>query len=333
MFSGVKVEVSARLNQPTPEQGPKPSRPGVVKGFVCQAADDAKFDLSAQPFQLFSVGLFIFGSLFCVAAFDRAGILFSPIQDMWKDTKIFIRVIRSLTCRLAPGELGQDPTVSISPDQQREIWRKQTRESVRELPKDFPTFVVSVGDRRWFTVGLPIWTSVSLLGRGTCVWLVQEDSKGPLLVLKNTWRNVSRISESMIYGSVEGHHPALAKLHWGEDVRFPEEQRYIMTRNLRDLSPHDDIDGGDVVLHRLLLESRGRPLWEYDSDKELLQRIRAALSGTCPSSIHRLYLVDAYIYDQRMNSCASRVFCIVISALAILCFRCRLHPKQVQRAF
>jgi hypothetical protein len=69
---------------------------------------------------------------------------------------------------------------------------------------------------------------------------------------------------------------------------FPKELRYITTRNLRGPSPDDNIEGEDVFLHRLLFESRGRPLWEYDSEQELLQGIRAALSGKCPSYVARL---------------------------------------------
>ena len=270
----------------TPQQGPKFTDPKVVKPVVCQAADYARLHLSARPFQLFSIGLLIFGSEFCVAIFDRAGVLFSPIHDMWKDTEIFIRVIRSLTCHLSSVELGQDPTVTTLPDQQHEIWRNQTKDLGREAPKDFPTFVITMGGPSgpsWYTIGLPIWTSVSLLGRGTSVWLVLENGVGPVLVLKNTWRSASRVSESMIYGSIHGGHPALAKLHQGADVLFPGEQQYITARNLRSLAPGDEIDGGDILLHRLLLKSRGRPLWEYRSERELLQGIRAALSGTCPS--------------------------------------------------
>ena len=270
--------------KPTLQQGPKSKDPKVVKPVVYQAADYARLHLSARPFQLFSVGLLIFGSEFCVAIFDRAGVLFSPIHDMWEDTEILIRVIRSLTCHLSSVELGQDPTVTTLPDQQHEIWRNQTKDLGREAPKDFPTFAITMGgpgSPSWYTIGLPIWTSVSLLGRGTSVWLVRENGPGRVLVLKNTWRSVSRVSESMIYGSINGDHPALAKLHQGEDVLFPGEERYITARNLRSPAPGDKLDG-DVVLHRLLLKSRGRPLWEYHSEKELLQGIRAALSGTGP---------------------------------------------------
>jgi hypothetical protein len=86
----------------------------------------------------------------------------------------------------------------------------------------------------------------------------------------------------MIYQSIHGDHPALAELHQGKDVLFPGGQRYITARNLRNPALENKIDG-DVFLHRLLLKSRGRPLWEYRSEKELLQGIRAALSGTCCS--------------------------------------------------
>lgn len=114
--------------KPTPQQGPKATGPKVVKPLVCQAADYARLHLSTQPFQLFSVGLLVFGSQFCAAIFDCAGVLFSPIHDMWKDTETFIRVIRSLTCLLSSVELGQDPTVTTLPDQQHKLWRNQTKQ-------------------------------------------------------------------------------------------------------------------------------------------------------------------------------------------------------------
>ncbi|KAF8191385.1 hypothetical protein BJ912DRAFT_925336 [Pholiota molesta] len=239
--------------KPTPQQGPKPSKdPKVVKPLVLQAADYTRLHIS---------------------------VLFSPIHDMWNDTKTFIRVIRALTCHLSPVELGQDPTVTILPNEQHILWRIKTKDFGRWAPEDFPTFVITSGGRTWYTVGLPIWTSVSLLGRGTSIWLVRANGTGPVFVLKNTWRSVARLSESVIYGSVIGHHPALAKLHLGEDVCFPGEERYITTDNLRGPNLEDEIEGEGVILHRLILESRGRPLWEYRSEKELLEGIRAAVSA------------------------------------------------------
>jgi hypothetical protein len=263
------------------------SDPKFVKAIVCQAADHARLLHSGQPFQLFAFGLLIFGSEFCVAVFDRDGVLFSPIHDMWKDISVFIRVIRSLTCHLSDMELGQDPTVTTLSTREHLIWIDQAKELGHLAPADFPTFVISMGgssNRSWKTTGFPIWTSVSLLGRGTSIWLVRENDTGPILVLKNTWRSGSRNSESLIYGSVIGQHPALAKFREGEDVKFPGEERYITVHSLRGPSGSDEPDDGDDVgLHRLLLENRGRPIWECDSEKELLQGIRAALDGICLS--------------------------------------------------
>ncbi|KDR76948.1 hypothetical protein GALMADRAFT_246089 [Galerina marginata CBS 339.88] len=267
--------------KPTTEQGPISSDPKFVKAIVCQAADHARLLLSGQPFQLFTFGLLIFGSRFCVAVFDRDGVQFSPVHDVWEDISVLIRVIRSLTCHLSDVEFGQDPTVATLSNREHLIWIKQAKELGHLALADFPTFVIAMGgssNRSWKTIGIPIWTSVSLLGRGTSIWLVREDDTGPILVLKNTWRRDSRNSESLIYRSVIGQHPALAKFREGQDVKFPGEERYITVHNMR--GPSDDPgDGGDVGLHRLLLENRGRPIWECDSEKELLQGIRAALTA------------------------------------------------------
>ncbi|TFK36489.1 hypothetical protein BDQ12DRAFT_241892 [Crucibulum laeve] len=266
--------------KPTPQQGPKSTDPDIVKPIVAQAADYARLHMSARPFQLFSIGLLIFGSQFCVAIFDRGGVRFSPIHDMWTDTGIFIRVVRSLTCHLSSVELGQDPSVQILPDEDRRQWIKDTAELVYKVSESFPTYAITTGSQDspcWYTIGFPLWVSLSLLGRGTSIWLVQEKGTDNTFVLKNAWRSAGRSPESNIYRSVKGKHPALAEFHDGGDVVFPGHPgRYITVDNLRGISPSSE---GDVVLHRLLLHSIGRPLWEYSSEKELLQGIRAALSA------------------------------------------------------
>ncbi|KAF9481330.1 hypothetical protein BDN70DRAFT_992011 [Pholiota conissans] len=260
-------------------KGPKPKNPKAVRPLVCQAADFARSHLSGRPFHLFSVGLLIFGSEFCVAIFDRAGVLFSPIHDMWNDTEIFIRVIRSLTCCLSPIELGHDPTVTILSEPKHKLRIIEIRRLGHSAPEDYPIYIISACGRLWYTIGLPIWTSVTLLGRGTSVWLVQERGVGPLFVLKNTWRNPCQLSESAIYGAVEGYHPALAKFYDGGDVFFLGEDRFISACNLRGAPSVTDSREKDVILHRLILETQGRPIYEYTSEKELLLGMRAALSA------------------------------------------------------
>lgn len=100
--------------KPTTEQGPGPLDTS-LKDVIVQAADYARLHMSARPFLLFSIGVLICGSDFCVGIFDRDGITFSPVYNMWDSLTdgppIFIRLIRSLTCNLSSVEMGVDPTV------------------------------------------------------------------------------------------------------------------------------------------------------------------------------------------------------------------------------
>jgi hypothetical protein len=264
--------------KPTEADGPVPSDPKTIKEIVVQAADYARLHMSARPFQLFSVGLLIFGSQFCVAIFDRDGIQFSPIKDMWDDVHAFVRVIRRLACDMSPAQLGQDPTVRILSNGEAVPWQKRAKEM--GLQK-FPTYAVTMGTgtRCWYTLGPPIWSSLSLLGRGTAIWRVCDASKpGKSLVLKNAWRSGERLAESIIYQAIHGSHPGVAEYEFGSDVVFPGSDRLISVNNLRDTTSNNAITK-TPILHRLLIATIGRPLWEYTSDLELLLGIRSALKG------------------------------------------------------
>ncbi|THH18784.1 hypothetical protein EW146_g2276 [Bondarzewia mesenterica] len=278
-------------------QGPRPqgSTPTAVHEIVAQAADYARLHVSARPFVLFSVGLLIYGSGFCVGIFDRAGVTFSPQKDMWDDTEDFIRVVRSLACELTAVELGQDPSV-------RELDRPTT-ERLTGLTGDefYPSFLVDpIGDdgRRWCTIGHPMWSSLSLLGRGTIIWRVKAYTDAGLseteMILKTAWRGSKRDPESAIYQTVKGTSGGLARYLVGGDVKDsrpdlrvsrvrrqqgwdPREDTVITVRSLRG----DAVDAfaETPVLHRLIIATVGRPLWTYTSDLELLKGMRAALDG------------------------------------------------------
>jgi len=63
-------------------------------------------------------------------------------------------------------------------------------------------------------------------------------------------------------------------------VMFGLPDTPITVQNLRGKVVHDlDIDPPTPVLHRLVLGTIGRPLWEYTSDLDLLTGFRAALQG------------------------------------------------------
>ncbi|KAH9943551.1 hypothetical protein B0H21DRAFT_491393 [Amylocystis lapponica] len=206
-----------------------------------------------------------------------------PYLDMWADVRMFIRVIRRLTRDMTPVELGQDPTVRMLSDAEAGEVRRRAEAIGTHLTGavDYPTYAVTMGKRVrcWYTLGAPIWTSLSLLGRGTEVWRVC-DSADPnrLLVLKSAWRSSDRPAEAMLYEGISGKHPGVADYDVGADIVFPGAvERVISVKNLRDSSCDDAKD--TPILHRLLTRTYGRSMWEYDSELELLKGFRAALEG------------------------------------------------------
>ena len=107
------------------------------------------------------------------------------------------------------------------------------------------------------------------------------------MILKTAWRNLNsaRTSESYIYLSIETPNPrGLAEFECGGDVRFPGLAGFPITmRNLRVDIFHrtfgDDFNQPTMVLHRLILCTVGRPLWEYALDRDLLTGFCDALEG------------------------------------------------------
>ena len=267
--------------KPSNKQGPKPASSGTIPPIVTQSADYARLFMSARPFMLFCVGILIFGTGFCVGIYDRDGITFSPLFDMFEDTATLIRVVRTLGCNLSVEELGLDPTVRVLTDRETQRLTVNT---------EYPSAVVSScgnDSRQWCTIGPPIWTSLSLLGRGTNVWRVREyvgdgnedpHVRGNEMIMKTAWRSSARTSESDIYMSIDQPPEGLAKFECGGDVwsaGYP-----ITVQNLRGKAVHAlDIDPPTPVLHRLVLGTVGRPLWEYTSELNLLTGYRAALQG------------------------------------------------------
>ncbi|KAL7277933.1 hypothetical protein ACG7TL_007881 [Trametes sanguinea] len=246
-----------------------------VSRILTQVAHYARLHLSARPFSVFSVSIMIFGCDFCVSIFDRGGAQVSPIYNMFRNSDTFIRVIRSVTRILSDGELGRDPSVSLAP-------------SSVSSSSDGPAWIVgAVGSdrRQWCTTGRAIWSSLSLFGRATAVWPVREINEhnelvGDAMILKSTWRSSDRDPESFVYQNIKGSHPGLAKFIAGGDAVFPshdENQEAITVHSLRGVP----VSHGErtKVLHRLLIESVGKPVWMYETDRELLEGLIGALKG------------------------------------------------------
>ncbi|KAI0667138.1 hypothetical protein C8Q78DRAFT_389290 [Trametes maxima] len=261
--------------RPSSLQHPYPaSEGGLARPILTHAANFARLHLSARPFLLFSVCLLVFGGDFCVCIFDRAGARVSPKFNMWRDLDTFIRVVRSMTRHLTKIELGHDPSVSLAPS------------TLQSSSLNYPAWIIDpIGSdlRRWCTVGAPVWSSLSLFGRGTFVWYVRELSAagelvGPVMILKSAWRSSQRDPESSIYQSVRGSHPGLAKCIAGADVvPFLGSLEKVTTHFLRDrpLKPDDKTK----ILHRIVIGTTGRPIWMYETEEQLLDGLISALEA------------------------------------------------------
>lgn len=243
--------------------------------------------MAARPFQLFTIGLLIFGMRFCVAIHDRGGITFSPEAGLNNDQglELFVRIVRRMACDMTPVELGQDPTAQqLAPDNPAAArLREDALSHHLNAPAGLPTYSVSLGGlhkRRWGTVSV-VWSSIELLGRGVTVQIVRElvngVPTGDFKIMKTSWRRSDRIPESEVYKAFDDGHPAVAKFDIGTDVYLPgSSEQKIRISSLRGASPAD----GDLILHRLILSSVGRPIWEYSSEEELLRGLKAAVLGS-----------------------------------------------------
>jgi hypothetical protein len=265
--------------------GPNPADGTTLTGLAAQLADMARLHLAARPFMRYSVNLTVCGSIFNLAIFDRAGGVVSKDYNINKDLDTFIRVIRRLGRDLDAYDLGLDRTVV--PLHPLGGWRK------------FPEFQVMVGGSTYITQGVPLWQSTSLVGRGTFVWVVklevdgEQDGKGrpKTFILKNAWRACARLAESTVYKmlysatqestshltNLEG----VAKFVDGGDV-FDSQQPNDMIK----VSSHRNGFGkpinenDDPALHRLVLASHGRKLYEFVTFSQLMRAAKQMSSGT-----------------------------------------------------
>ncbi|KAI0935651.1 hypothetical protein AcV5_004012 [Taiwanofungus camphoratus] len=247
-------------------------RTKTVKQVVAQAADYARLILCARPFQLYVLGLLIYGDNYCMAMFDRGGVILSKEKHLRHDLELFVRVIYRLTCDLSPVELGHDPTVALLPQQ-------------TYYQEPYPSFRVTMGagdSHAWQTEGPPIWSSLSLVGRGTSTWLAFMDNTNYTprqhVILKVTWRSEARMDESAIY-SIIGNVEGVAQFDTGGDVMFPSRISGAANRITIEQLRRGMRTTRNSVLHRLSLYSVGRPLWHYHTDEELIIGFRAALQA------------------------------------------------------
>lgn len=254
-----KLHASEVPQAPRPGSDTNPARKEVIR----QGADYARIRFATRPFQRFRVCISICGLLYTVHIYDRGGAVFSETLHISNNLSDFIRLIRRLSRDVNHVALGLQPDVKVV-------------EGSFGGPV-MPVFQVPVQGQWFRTIGVPIWQSMGLVGRGTEVWRVEEIGKGAIHVLKSAWRHGDRDAESSFYEQLKNPRPVgVARYYIGGDV--VDESGTLVT-----VSTHRHGLGLDValprVLHRLVLNSVGRPLWQAATEQELVDAFRHVILG------------------------------------------------------
>ncbi|GJE89840.1 hypothetical protein PsYK624_059500 [Phanerochaete sordida] len=252
-----------------------------VKNIVAQAADYSRIHLAHRPFQLFSMTLLIYGSFFNVSVYDRGGVVHSQEMAMYDDnglTDNFILVVRRMLKDLAVEELGQEQGVSmyssIENDTTGDHYPRFLVPAVANQPAE---------NNSWITTGLAVWSSYSLIGRGTAVWRVEHPKTQKVYIMKSAWRHTDRRPEAEIYRYLQSKRltgtRGIADFLVGEDVSLVCADQHDRALSVNALRPSDAVLDEDIILHRVVLPSVGRPLWEFDDPEHFLRALLAIVKG------------------------------------------------------
>jgi hypothetical protein len=194
-----------------------------------------------------------------------------------------------LNRRLSPVDLGLDPTVIFKTSKDMHFSDERATSSVL------------INGKEW-TLLARMFQSVALIGRGTSVYLVQ-DEQGVRRVMKTTWRASKGPAESDHYKVIQTALSArqqswpsgLGRIDLGENMdnasrvkggrtlRAKKDQTGAITtdtirKGLASVSANIQ-PGQYLVMHRMLFQDLGRPVWEYSEDLELVLAVRDCIQG------------------------------------------------------
>lgn len=279
LWRHVAMPVEVKLHE---ADGPYTRQPTTIKKIVAETADFVRLHLAVRPFQISSYALMLFGTKFCITYWDHGGLLVSKAYDLLTDLEKFIRIIVRVTRFMTYVDMGQDPTVT-------------PLDSDYPWTQDYPRFDVSVpggdGKTKCQTHGPPIFTSTSILGRATSVWKVTLQQPGvsepTQCIMKTAWRRDGRRPESDIYEMVQSSGSTLrgvARYMQGGDARHGKKMDKIVTvAGLRIEMGLSSKPKRDHFMHRLLLESYGKGIADFDSPAEFIGAMHDAIQGSCCS--------------------------------------------------
>lgn len=270
-----------------------PSSHSTEYKLIIKATHYARMFTAARPFRLFSVGLMVFGTLAYVAMFDHAGVVVSPYMDLQTDVGLakFIKVTRSITHCLDDNELGLDPSV-------KRIDLTSYRHNGLDLSDlqaadNNSVYLVTIRTPHelvtYATAGRPYWSGVSRFGRGAQACPVKQVitiAGRPRLsqttfILKDAWRTADEERVDRFEGELFATFVRCNK-DWAVSTRYLERNSkttrmdvgYIRTMFAVDFNPPNN-----AYLHRMIFDDIARPLWQFESDMELLNALMSIAKG------------------------------------------------------
>ncbi|EPQ56816.1 hypothetical protein GLOTRDRAFT_127217 [Gloeophyllum trabeum ATCC 11539] len=247
---------------------------------------------------------------------DRSAVIFSESFHYKSDVKPLVQFLHALGT-FGNKTMGADSSITTGvPDNfpltlLRRIYHKAIEDGVvkydskcteSNLPSRSSHMAVPAspsfeGPENCVTLGGPLFSSRSLLGRGTTAWLAlsataaeSTSSVGKEIrqcfVVKDSWREEGRLPEHKIYERIhqKGHIFGVARCRGGFDIDsvvHEEEKRNhtTFTQRIRLFLPEAKFSAR--IHYRCVLDSIGIPLSRFPSTRQLVKAVRDAVKGLC----------------------------------------------------
>ncbi|EPQ50482.1 hypothetical protein GLOTRDRAFT_133855 [Gloeophyllum trabeum ATCC 11539] len=261
----------------------------------------------------FLCGLGVFGGRARFFRWDRSAVLVSDYFDYNENPEPLWQFLSGFGAKGYNGS-GIDPTIQFQslPTGQAGLLRKKIKrarekrlisEEAEKLDDDTLVALSSTiiapsksGDKveQYITIGPPLFTSVALLGRGTCTWLAvpvpgtvenpERSNEDHFVIIKDSWRDPSRRIEGDIYGIIhgpEGHVPGVARLRSDVDLVDLPDPNSGMHRTIAEIlnKHYEPRKCPPRVHHRCILDSVGIPLSRFSSTRQALEAFYDVVLG------------------------------------------------------
>ncbi|KAJ2920050.1 hypothetical protein MD484_g274, partial [Candolleomyces efflorescens] len=238
---------------------------------LLQVAVYARQIFIQQPNRQFVRVLLLTEETFRLFHFDRSGVQYTQDMNIHEETDTFIRLVLGLSS-CEESDLGLDKSIQ---------WKRKKGLKVSGFLKtrngdSIKTYQLANIE--------PIFSHFNLCGRsGTC-WSVLDLATGKKYVVKDTWELEGRVSEIVHMKELKGAAGVVQMVSY--------EEKRNETKCLRDLEHiASGLSPGEFhnrILMRVVLDSHGRSIKEFNSPAQLLGALSDAISGLEQISEHSI---------------------------------------------